>query len=126
MPLARPSLRYDETPIGRESDPLTSVVLESDLSVSRQHGRIVREASGVFYEDTDSRNGSWVNEIQVQAWQRVALPQGTLLRLGPTVLRLVPARAAAGETVLTGPSGVQTGPPEGDERPTQPAQTPEE
>ncbi len=120
------ALRYDEVPVGREGDPLTSVV-PTDPAVSRQHGRIIRTDSGVFYEHTQGRFGSWVNEQPVQQGQRVPLPQGALIRLGPnTVIRLMPAHAGAGETVLEGRQGVTTGPPEGDERPTQPAQTPPE
>jgi len=116
------ALRYDEVDVGREADPLTGVCIASDTSVSRQHGKIIRDSNGqVVYEDTGSRCGSWINEVEVPRGQRVPLPQGALLRLGPnTTIRVAPVGidGAPGSRETTIAGDERTGPPQGDVRPT--------
>lgn len=124
-------LRYDEVLVGRGLDPVTGVAIDNDNAVSRPregrpaHGRILRDSSNrVFYEDLGSTFGSAVNEIPVQPGQRVHLPSGALIRLGPnTVIRIVPVGGVTRDETVLG-EGIRTGQQEGDERPTRPATTP--
>jgi len=101
------ALRGDQIPVGRMQDPATAVALALDTNVSREHGLILRQGPAVFYQDTGSRNGSFVNEQPVAAGQRVPLPPGALIRVGPaTVLRVGQAGAAgAQETQQAGTDG---------------------
>lgn len=98
------ALRGPEVVVGRGQDALLAVDLPLDDSVSRQHGRIVRDGEAVYFEDTGSSFGSWVNEQQVQSGQRVQLAPGALIRLGPsTIIRVGQAGAAtAGATRFAG------------------------
>jgi hypothetical protein len=111
------ALRGDEVSVGRGLDPTFALDLPLDVSVSRQHGRFLREGDTVYYEDLGSAYGSRVDEQPAPAHQRVALPPGALVGLGSqTVVRVGPAgAAAAGATQFAG-SPQQGG--NGDERPT--------
>ena len=83
------ALRGDRIVVGRGLDPLTAVSFEMDTNVSRSHGLIIRQEQQIFYEDTNSSNGSWTGETRLSANQRVPVTPGMLLRLGPTtVLRI--------------------------------------
>ncbi|MEW6363714.1 MAG: FHA domain-containing protein [Acidobacteriota bacterium] len=65
--------------VGRQTgNPL----VVSHPSVSRFHARILCDASGVYLEDQNTANGSYVNEVRVQ--DRVCLKDGDLIRLGQT------------------------------------------
>jgi len=83
------SLRGPRVVVGRKQDPASAVSIVLDGHVSRQHGVLIRDRNATFYEDTNSRGGSWVHEQRVNPRQRVPLPPGALVRLGPhTVLRV--------------------------------------
>ena len=76
-------LRREETPIGREVDPDHGLRLFSgDPSVSRKHGKIVREGDHAYYEDTGSRCGSRVNGETVAPGQQAPLRHGTRIEMG--------------------------------------------
>jgi hypothetical protein len=90
------ALRGAETIVGRAQDPNTAIAVVLDQHVSRMHGRIVRQGGEVYYEDANSRGGSWVNEEKVEPGQQVPLPAGALVRLGPsTVVRVGQPDSAA-------------------------------
>jgi len=90
------ALRGADVIVGRGQDALLAVDLPLDASVSREHGRIVRDGEAVYYEDSGSTYGSWVNEQQMQGDQRVQLAPEALIRLGPnTVIRVGQVGAAA-------------------------------
>jgi hypothetical protein len=57
-------LSRDVTAIGRS--PEDDVFLD-DVSVSRSHARIYREAGGFHVRDTDSLNGTYVNRRRVES-----------------------------------------------------------
>jgi len=83
------SLRGERILIGRGQDPSTCITLERDTNISRNHGVLIRQGQTVYFEDTNSRNGSWVGEQRVTAGQRLPVVNGTLIRLGRTsVLRI--------------------------------------
>lgn len=82
-------LRENRILVGRKQDPLKEVCLPQDEHVSRKHGILSRQSGVVYFEDTDSRCGSFVNEQRVEPGRQVRVPPGALLRLGPhTVLRV--------------------------------------
>ena len=67
--------------IGRAADNLLQL---PDESLSRRHAAIRRQGSSWVFEDLDSRNGSWVNGLEVQ--RAVTLKPGDRIRLGSTEL----------------------------------------
>jgi Nif-specific regulatory protein len=73
------ALREDETSIGRESANRISI---SDLSLSRRHCVIRKEAGQCLLTDLESRNGTFVNGVPVR--ERL-LEHGDHLRLGDSV-----------------------------------------
>jgi hypothetical protein len=82
-------LRGSRVPVGRKQDPATTVCIVLDDHVSRQHGLLIRQENDTFYEDTNSTGGSWVDDLRVAPRQRVPVPPGARLRLGPyTVIRV--------------------------------------
>ena len=82
------ALRDAEAIVGRQN-PDATVLLEVDQTVSRRHGKITKSGSDLYYEDTESTGGSWVNERPVQPGERVLLSENALVRLGPsTILRV--------------------------------------
>jgi DNA-binding NtrC family response regulator len=73
------------------ADPSCDVVLR-DPAVSRRHVTLVATESGFSVEDLDSRNGTWLDGARVG---RAVVPVGTMLRLGSTLVQLLPAEEAA-------------------------------
>jgi transcriptional regulator with PAS, ATPase and Fis domain len=55
-----------------------------DATVSRRHARIQPEPDGFFVEDTDSRNGTWLNGVVLRG-ERGRLHNGAILMLGAQV-----------------------------------------
>lgn len=75
--------------VGRQQNPERAVSVVLDNYVSRQHGVLLRKGGTIYYEDTFSAGGSWLDEQPVNAGTRVAVLPGALLRLGPhTVIRV--------------------------------------
>jgi hypothetical protein len=87
-----PSLEEgDEFPI--DSAPVTvgrggqnDLVLEGDEFASARHARIEARGDGVWVQDLDSTNGTYVNGARVAGAQR--LDAGDILRVGETDLRV--------------------------------------
>ena len=87
-----PSLEQgDEFPVN--SAPLTlgrggqnDLVLEGDDFASARHARIESRGDGVWVQDLDSTNGTYVNGTRVMGAQR--LDPGDVLRVGETDLRV--------------------------------------
>ena len=81
----------DEFPVN--SAPLTlgrggqnDLVLEGDDFASARHARIESRGDGVWVQDLDSTNGTYVNGARVLGAQR--LDPGDVLRVGETDLRV--------------------------------------
>lgn len=75
-----------------------SICLELDTLVSRKHARILARPDAVEIEDLGSKNGTFVNGIQVH---RQRLQDGDIVRIGGTLLllRAEPAREPAAQSV---------------------------
>ena len=69
-------LRGDRVTIGRHPD--ASIFLD-DVTVSRHHARVVRDATGFAIEDLNSLNGTYVNRPRVE---RYHLSDGDELQIG--------------------------------------------
>ena len=67
--------------IGR--DPVAAIRVD-DSSVSRRHARIVVNEDSAVIEDLDSKNGTWVNEVQIAG--RLTLQDGDRIQLGPALM----------------------------------------
>ena len=81
-------LEGDVVTIGRNPD---SDLFLDDITVSRHHSRVVRDASGFAIEDLNSLNGTYVNRRRVE---RRHLRNGDEVQIGK--FRLV---------YFTGPTG---------------------
>jgi MoxR-like ATPase len=82
-----------------------------DTKISGRHARFVRAAGHVQVEDVGSRNGVWIDGIQIAPSKRVGVEDGAILRLGRTLF--VYREAFAGEPgpardlgLLVGPFGL--------------------
>src|SRR5688572_22315176 len=72
------------------ADKACDVVL-SDPAVSRKHVTVVPSPSGFDVTDLGSRNGTWLDGARVT---RATVPPGSTLRIGTTVVQLLPAEEA--------------------------------
>jgi len=79
----------DRITIGRTSN---NDVVISEHSVSRLHA-YVRQADGWVVADAGSKNGSWIGDFALEPRREVALPSGTVLRLGDVRLTFYPSSA---------------------------------
>ena len=78
-----------ELVIGR-TDPVQNIYPDVDLAeqegersgVSRRHARILRRADGVYLEDLNSTNFTFLNRIRLQPGQAYPLQDGDEIRLG--------------------------------------------
>lgn len=77
----------DQLPVtlGRESHH--AVVLFYDLLVSRNHAKIALDEAGYWLEDTQSTNGTLLNEEKIKKKTRLA--SGDILQLGNTWLKFI-------------------------------------
>jgi pSer/pThr/pTyr-binding forkhead associated (FHA) protein len=78
-------LLSDETTIGRNSD---SDITIDNAGVSARHARIIREGDDFIIEDTDSRNGTFVNGKRVT---RQLLSEGDEVVISKHILKLTNA-----------------------------------
>lgn len=78
-------LRAGATLLGRGSS--ADIVLPSEQA-SRSHARILIEGDVVTIEDLNSRNGVFVNEVQIRGVTRLAVRDR--IRIGDLAMRLVP------------------------------------
>lgn len=69
------------------ADPSADIVL-SDPAVSGRHCTITPTASGFAVQDLESRNGTMVDGVAIT---QASLPVGAMIRLGHTMLQLMPA-----------------------------------
>jgi hypothetical protein len=77
-------LRYDTTIVGRGHDPAKALCFEDDKTISHNHALIERVGSTVYYTDTNSRNGSKVNDQPVTPGERIAVQPGDAIDIGPS------------------------------------------
>lgn len=54
----------------------------NDVSVSRIHARVMKDADDFFLEDVDSKNGTYVDDIRLQTGQRALINTESNIRLG--------------------------------------------
>lgn len=66
------------------------IPLGYDSQVSRLHAQILLEDGAFWLEDMESRNGTFINDRQLELGEKVMIEPGTLFRLGRTWLRLDP------------------------------------
>ena len=87
-------LEDDETTIGR--DPANGIFL-NDMTVSRSHAKIIRDALGARIEDLGSLNGTWVDGAIVND---APLHDGSSVQIGTFTLiyhESTPERIETGE-----------------------------
>jgi diguanylate cyclase (GGDEF)-like protein len=77
------ALDKPEITIGRGAD--SSIVLDMD-NVSRMHARVVQKTDGIFLEDLNSTNGTYVNDLEVK-FER--LRNGDLIKIGGAILKFL-------------------------------------
>jgi diguanylate cyclase (GGDEF)-like protein len=77
------SLENPEITIGRGAD--NAIVLDMD-NVSRMHARVVQKSDGIFLEDLNSTNGTYVNDVEVK-FER--LRNGDLIKIGGAILKFL-------------------------------------
>jgi pSer/pThr/pTyr-binding forkhead associated (FHA) protein len=94
--------------IGRDA---TCEVSLADSSVSRRHAQVVRQASGLYIQDLDSQNGTWLNGEPLSA--PAPLRPGDVLRVGEVELRCETAAHgwASAAPSTSAPSVTLTTPP---------------
>lgn len=85
-------LEAGETTIGR--DPSNSIFL-NDMTVSRAHAKIVRNAAGTLIEDLGSLNGTWVDGAIINS---APLHDGSSVQIGTFTLIYHESRAERIET----------------------------
>lgn len=56
-----------------------------DPKASAKHCRVMRRG-GVFIEDLGSHNGTWVDGVRIPTGERIALDEGSVVRIGRTLL----------------------------------------
>lgn len=77
------AIEKPEITIGRGAD--NEIVLDMD-NVSRMHARVVQKADGIFLEDLNSTNGTYVNDAEVK-FER--LRNGDLIKIGGAILKFL-------------------------------------
>jgi pSer/pThr/pTyr-binding forkhead associated (FHA) protein len=92
------SLKADNVSIGRSAGNV--IPLETD-SLSRYHANIYRDSSGVFIQDMESANGTFVDGIKLQPNQPVPLSGGEEIQIG--VLRITFHRLDDAPTMTSSP-----------------------
>ena len=73
------------TTIGR--DPTNSIRLDYQ-AVSANHARIIYRDRALWIEDTNSRNGVWIDAHKLEPEKPVAVSPGSILQVGDTRFRL--------------------------------------
>ena len=84
-PWGERELLRGETLIGRTAPALPALIerLERDYdNVSRRHALLRLDASGASVEDLGSSNGTFINDVRLQAHRAVRLHEGARLRFG--------------------------------------------
>lgn len=71
------------TTIGKKREEV-DVVIE-DMSVSRLHARIIKEADEMYIEDLNSTNGTFKNGLRMQPYEKRRLEEGDEIKFGKKV-----------------------------------------
>jgi hypothetical protein len=61
----------------------------TDKTISRKHCRVVRRGLNWLLTDLESRHGTYLNGIRLEAEQPAPLADGDLVRIGPWTLRVI-------------------------------------
>src|SRR4051812_13328387 len=69
------------------ADPASDVVVE-DAAVSRKHVTIVPSDAGFDVTDLGSKNGTWLDGLRIT---RATVPPGSTLRIGGSLVQMLPA-----------------------------------
>lgn len=69
MPARQWMVEKDEVTVGRDD---SSDLTLDDRQISRQHIRIYKEGSKFFIQDLESKNGTWVNGLQLKGSRELA------------------------------------------------------
>lgn len=80
------SVRLDSAPVTIGRGAQNDVVLDGDEFASARHARVESRRDGVWVQDLESTNGTFVNGSRVVGAER--LSPGDVLRVGETDLRL--------------------------------------
>src|SRR5437764_15251522 len=86
--------------VGR--DPSSAIPID-DPEASRQHASITARGGGAVVEDLGSTNGTFVNNVRIEAAREVG--PGDRIRIGLTVLELQGVAAAAAAAQEPAPAG---------------------
>ncbi len=54
----------------------------TEHGVSRRHAALIRTATGIFIEDMNSNNGTWVNGVHLKPYAPAQIHSGDQIRLG--------------------------------------------
>ena len=79
-PTEQIALQIGENVLGREGD---GVILLNSTTVSRRHARLTINPNNTVIEDLDSKNGTYLNDRQVEA--PTAIAEGDTVRFGSLV-----------------------------------------
>jgi pSer/pThr/pTyr-binding forkhead associated (FHA) protein len=71
--------------IGRDK---TNQIVVADPKASRFHAVITFENNCVYIKDTESSNGTFVNDVKIASNRKVKLKNGDRIKVGTTVLTL--------------------------------------
>jgi phosphoserine phosphatase RsbU/P len=71
--------------IGREPDNDIQI---KEKTVSRKHIKIVKEENSYFIEDLKSKNGTFINNIQIRPGKLFALEEGNTVYIGDVVISI--------------------------------------
>jgi Mg-chelatase subunit ChlD/uncharacterized protein YaaQ len=102
-----PGRRYELTQlrhnVGRSAQ-FADIVVESDM-ISRWHAELELKTDGYYIKDHNSKNLTFVDEIQLQPEEQRKLHHQAMVRMGPVRFRFLDAGASANldETIFFGP-----------------------
>lgn len=71
--------------IGRDK---TNQIVVADPKASRFHAVVTFENEEVYIKDTNSSNGTFINDVRIPANQKMKLNNGDKIKIGTTVLTL--------------------------------------
>lgn len=69
--------------IGRDK---TNQLIIADPKVSRYHALVTFENDDAYIKDTDSANGTYINDMRIITGQKVKLKNGDKIKVGRTVI----------------------------------------
>ncbi|MBE9508760.1 MAG: FHA domain-containing protein [Chloroflexi bacterium] len=78
-------LDREEITVGRDANTCAVPVPERFSRVGRTHARITRSVQGIFIEDLDSMNGTYINGLPIRRGKRRRLAHGQKITLGGRV-----------------------------------------